>query len=133
MKSIATFLMFAGPQHGKAEEAVRFYTALLGGEIVRIERHGAGEDGPEGAVKLIVFSLNGREFMALNSPQPHPFTFTPAISLFVECESLAELERAYQALADGGMPLMPLGAYGFSRRFGWIQDRYGVSWQLNLA
>lgn len=70
--------------------------------------------------------------MAIDGAGPHPFTFTPAISLFVECESLEEIERVYRALSDGGMALMEFGDHGFSKRFGWVQDRYGVSWQLNL-
>ena len=134
MKSITTFLMFVGDQHGKAEQAVGFYTSLFKeSRIVSIERYRAGERGPEGTVKLAVFTLNGKEFMAIDSAGPHRFTFTPAISLFVECESLDEIERVYRSLSDGGMALMELGDHGFSKRFGWIQDKFGVSWQLNLA
>jgi predicted 3-demethylubiquinone-9 3-methyltransferase (glyoxalase superfamily) len=134
MKSVTTFLMFAREQHGKAEEAMRFYTTLFdGSQILSIERYGASESEPEGTVKAAVFSLNGREFMAMDSARPHPFTFTPAISLYVECDSLAELERAYKGLLEGGTALMPLGDYGFSTRFGWVEDRFGVSWQLNVA
>jgi len=55
------------------------------------------------------------------------------MSLFLECESEAELDRLFAALAEGGQQLMPLGKYGFSRKFGWCNDRFGVSWQLNLA
>ena len=134
MKSITTFLMFCGNQHGKAEQAVGFYTSLFKeSRIVRIARYGAGEQGPEGTVKMAVFTLNGKEFMAIDGAGPHAFTFTPAISLFVECESVEEIERVYRSLSDGGMALMELGAYGFSKRFGWVQDKFGVSWQLNLA
>jgi predicted 3-demethylubiquinone-9 3-methyltransferase (glyoxalase superfamily) len=82
---------------------------------------------------MAVFTLNGKEFMAIDGAGPHAFTFTPAISLFVECESVEEIERAYRSLSDGGMALMELGDYGFSKRFGWVQDKFGVSWQLNLA
>ena len=57
----------------------------------------------------------------------------PVVSLFVDCASEAEIDRVYAALADGGSAPMPLGAYGFSRKFGWINDRFGVSWQVNLA
>jgi predicted 3-demethylubiquinone-9 3-methyltransferase (glyoxalase superfamily) len=134
MQSVTTFLMFVGEQHGKAEEAMRFYTTLFdGSRIVNVQRYGAGEAEPEGTVKMAVFSLNGREFMAMDSARPHPFTFTPAISLFVACDSLAEIERVYKALSEAGTVLMGLGDYGFSKQFGWVQDRFGVSWQLNLA
>jgi len=70
--------------------------------------------------------------MAFDSPAPHNFTFTPAISLFVTCETEEELGRLYAALLEDGEVAMPLGEYGFSRRFGWVVDRFGVSWQLNL-
>jgi predicted 3-demethylubiquinone-9 3-methyltransferase (glyoxalase superfamily) len=63
----------------------------------------------------------------------HAFTFTPSISVFVECESEAELEAVFSRLAAGGSVLMPLDNYGFSTRFGWVKDRFGVSWQMNLA
>jgi predicted 3-demethylubiquinone-9 3-methyltransferase (glyoxalase superfamily) len=62
----------------------------------------------------------------------HAFTFTPSLSLFVDCESEAELDRLFSALAEGGQILMPLEDHGFSTRFGWANDRFGVSWQLNL-
>jgi predicted 3-demethylubiquinone-9 3-methyltransferase (glyoxalase superfamily) len=134
MKSVTTFLMFAGEQHGKAEEAMRFYTSLFDrSQIMSVVCYGAGEAEPEGTVRMAVFSINGREFMAMDSAQPHPFTFTPAISLFVQCESAAEIERVYKDLSEGGMALMPLADYGFSKQFGWVADRFGVSWQLNLA
>jgi predicted 3-demethylubiquinone-9 3-methyltransferase (glyoxalase superfamily) len=62
----------------------------------------------------------------------HDFTFTPSFSLFVQCESDDEILRLASALLESGAALMPLGEYGFSRRFAWVNDRYGVSWQLNL-
>ncbi|WP_220348607.1 VOC family protein [Alkalilimnicola ehrlichii] len=79
------------------------------------------------------FSINGTEFMALDSHLGHKFNFTPSMSLYVECESASEIEEAFRALADGGAELMPLDNYGFSHKFGWLNDRYGVSWQLNLS
>lgn len=126
--------MFSGKQHGKAEEAMAFYTSLVSNsEILSIERYGPGEMGPEGTVKVARFTLNGTALMVSDSPIAHAFTFTPSISLFVECESEAELDAAFGRLLDGGQALMPLDNYGFSRKFGWVQDTYGVSWQLNLA
>lgn len=128
--SITTFLMF----QGRAEEAISFYISLFGGsEIKHIERYGAGEQGAEGSVKRATFTLAGRDYMCIDSPVKHAFGFTPSISLFVDCESEAELEDAFRRLSEGGGVLMPLGNYGFSTRFGWLADRFGVSWQLNLA
>ncbi len=134
MKSIATFLMFVGDQAGKAEEAITIYTSLFdNSEIMSIERYGTNENEPEGSVKLARFTLNGVEHMAMDSTLSHEFTFTPSVSLYVECESSTEIEAAYNALVDKGQALMPLGDYGFSQKFGWVSDRYGVSWQLNLS
>lgn len=62
-----------------------------------------------------------------------PINFTPSMSLFVECDTEEEVERLFAALSDGGSALMPLGDYGFSRRFGWVADRFGITWQLNLV
>jgi predicted 3-demethylubiquinone-9 3-methyltransferase (glyoxalase superfamily) len=129
-RKIMTFLMF----EGVAEEAMNFYVSLFGNsEVLRVDRYGAGEPQPEGTLKTGTFTLVGREFMCLNSPTKHGFTFTPSISLFIECETEFEQEEAFGRLADGGGVLMPLGNYGFSKRFGWVNDRFGVSWQLNLA
>lgn len=134
MKSISTFLLFVGDQYGKAAEAIGFYTSLFdNSEIVDIEYYGAGEEEPEGTVKLARFTLNGAGHMASESSLAHKFTFTPAVSLFIECESLDEIERVHKSLLDGGMELMPLDNYGFSQKFCWVSDRFGVSWQLNLA
>ncbi|HTK79685.1 MAG TPA: VOC family protein [Rhizomicrobium sp.] len=85
------------------------------------------------AASCASFTLNGINFLATDSPAKHAFDFTPSMSLFLECESEAELDRLFAALAEGGQQLIPLGKYGFSRKFGWCNDRFGVSWQLNLA
>jgi len=134
MKSIKTFLMFVGEQAGKAEEALTLYTSLFeNSEIQTVERWGADESEPEGSVKVAKFTLNGIEFMAMDSALNHEFTFTPSISFYIECATSGELEAAYKALSKGGKELMPLGNYGFSQQFCWLDDRYGVSWQLNLS
>ena len=125
--------MFSGKQHGKAAEAVSLYTSLFGNsKILEIERYGPGGTDTDGSVRMARFSLNGTEFMAIDSAIPHAFTFTPSMSLFVECDSETEIQSAFETLADRGEVLMPLTDPGFSKRFGWVQDRYGVSWQLNL-
>ena len=124
-----THLMF----EGAAEEAMTFFVSLFGNSrIEQIERYGPGEMGAEGSVKLAVFSLAGRDFLCIDSPVKHGFTFTPAFSFFVDAESEAELRRLADALVEGGVAFMPLGNYGFSRLFTWVNDRFGVSWQLNL-
>jgi predicted 3-demethylubiquinone-9 3-methyltransferase (glyoxalase superfamily) len=128
-RKVSTHLMF----EGVAEEAMNFYVSLFGGsEIIKVERYGPGEPGAEGTVKVATFTLIGREFICIDSPVKHQFTFTPSISLFVDCESEAELEKVFSQLSTGGQVLMPLDNYGFSTRFGWVKDRFGPSWQLNL-
>jgi predicted 3-demethylubiquinone-9 3-methyltransferase (glyoxalase superfamily) len=130
MQKITTFLMF----YGQAEEAVNFYVSLFkDSEVVSITRYGADGPGKDGAAQHIVFLLHGQQFMALDSNVKHEFTFTPAISLFVECETEQELDGLFKKLSEGGQVLMPLDNYGFSEKFGWVADRFGVSWQLNLA
>lgn len=129
-RNVTTHLMF----EGAAEEAMNFYVSLFGDSaITQIQRYGPGEMGAEGTVKIANFTLAGREFICIDSPVKHKFGFTPAMSLFVECESEAELETAFARLSDGGGVLMPINNYGFSTKFGWLTDRFGVSWQLNLA
>jgi predicted 3-demethylubiquinone-9 3-methyltransferase (glyoxalase superfamily) len=134
MKQITTFLMFAREHHGKAKDAITFYVSLFeNSKIDHIEFYGPGDREPEGTVKVAVMTLNGQKFMAMDSAAPHPFSFTPAISLFIECESEDEINRFYRALSNEGQVLMGLDNYGFSKQFGWLNDRFGVSWQLNLA
>ena len=129
-QKITTFLMFSG----KAEEAMNFYTSVFDpSEIISIYRYGANEAGEEGTVLHATFSLKGQMFMCIDSSVKHEFTFTPAISLFVTCDSEEEIDRIYEMLSENGVVLMPLAASPFSAKFGWVQDKYGVSWQLNLA
>jgi predicted 3-demethylubiquinone-9 3-methyltransferase (glyoxalase superfamily) len=120
-------------QDNNAEEAMEFYVALFpDGAINDIVRYGPNEPGAEGSVKVARFSIGNETVVCIDSPIKHDFTFTPSFSLFVDCESEEQINRLYAALSEGGSLLMPLGGYGFSRLFGWVNDRYGVSWQLNL-
>jgi predicted 3-demethylubiquinone-9 3-methyltransferase (glyoxalase superfamily) len=118
---------------GVAEKAMNLYVSLFSGSAIdRIERYGPGEQGPEGTVKIAEFTLGGHHLKCIDSPAKHAFTFTPSISLFVDCLDEAELDKAFQQLSEGGGVLMPPDNYGFSRKFAWVSDRFGVSWQLNL-
>jgi predicted 3-demethylubiquinone-9 3-methyltransferase (glyoxalase superfamily) len=128
-KQITTFLMF----DGAAEAAINFYVSLFkDSAVTAITRYGHGGLGEQGSVMHASFTLNGQAFMAIDSAVKHAFGFTPAISLFVDCESEEEIDRMFAALSQGGQVLMPLDAYPFARRFGWTNDRFGVSWQLRL-
>lgn len=134
MQQTKPFLMFSGPQYGRAEEAITLYTSLLpNSRISHITRWPAGQPGGrEGTVMTALFTLAGTTYMASDSAGDHAFNFTPSISIFVDCTSPEEQEHLLAALGEGGVELMPLGDYGFSRRFAWVQDRFGVSWQINL-
>ncbi|WP_434006882.1 VOC family protein [Paenibacillus konkukensis] len=119
---------------GQAEEAMNVYTSLFeNSEIVSIIRYGANEAGTEGTVMHASFTLKGQPFMCIDSNVEHAFTFTPAISLYVTCDTEEEIDRAFARLSEGGAVLMPLEAMPFSPKYGWLQDKYGVSWQLNLG
>jgi predicted 3-demethylubiquinone-9 3-methyltransferase (glyoxalase superfamily) len=129
-QKITTFLMF----DGQSEAAMNFYVSLFDpAKIVSIKRYGENEGGEEGTEMHAVFSLQGQEFMCIDSPVQHGFTFTPATSLYVACENEREIGQLFEKLSSGGQIMMPLGEYPFSQKFGWVQDRFGVSWQLNLA
>lgn len=126
--SVTPFLMF----EGRAEEAMNLYVSTIpNSRIIDVKRYGAQGPGPEGSVILARFSLAGQPVLCSDSFVHHAFTFTPSTSLFVTCASEDELDRIADALATGAY-LMPKGNYGFSRKFAWFNDRFGVSWQLNL-
>ncbi len=127
-KALTTQLMFTG----QAEAAMNCYVALFGGRVDALERYAAGEPGAEGSVKRAEFTIAGHRLACIDSPPVHAFSFTPSMSLFVDCADEHELADAYAKLSEGGQVLMPLDDYGFSRRFGFVSDRFGVSWQLNL-
>lgn len=135
MQKTTTFLMFVGNHCGKAEEAINFYISLFeNSEIKHIEKWKADEPGgSEGLLKQATFTLAGQEYIASENQMDHQFSFTPAISIYVNCESEEELVQLFETLSDKGQVMMPLDNYGFSKKFGWTADKYGVSWQLNLA
>ncbi len=129
MQKVTTFLMFTG----QAEAAMNLYTSLFKqSEILNLTRYGANEAGAEGTVQHATFTLNGQEFMCIDSSAVHAFTFTPSMSLYVRCDSEEEIDRVFATLSQGGQILMPLDEYPFSEKFGWLADRFGVSWQLSL-
>ncbi len=111
-----------------------FYTSLFDeAEVLELTRFGPEPPGAEGLVMRGSFSLAGQVFLCTDSPIAHDFTFTPSFSVWIDVSSEEELQRLHATLTDGGAELMPPDDYGFSRRFTWVSDRFGVSWQLNLA
>ena len=112
---------------------MQFYVALFrGSRIGQVVRYGPGEQGPEGSIKRADFTLAGQSVICIDSPVKHAFTFTPSVSLYVECENEEELDTVFEQLSKGGEVMMPPDDYGFSKKFCWLNDRFGVSWQLDL-
>lgn len=128
MTTATPFLMF----QGDAQAAIDLYTATLPDtRVLHMQRHGEPTSNG-GTVMLARVAICGREFCFSDSPPIHAFTFTPSSSIFVDCGNAEELTHIFNTLSSGGQVLMPLDNYGFSARFGWLNDRFGVSWQLNL-
>jgi predicted 3-demethylubiquinone-9 3-methyltransferase (glyoxalase superfamily) len=121
------FLMFQG--EGKAALAL-WQEAFPELEVLDLQEH---PEGPQaGQIAAARIRLGGSEWRLFDSPPVHAFTFTPATSIFVDCDSEEHLRRLLAILGEGGATMMPPGNYGFSTLFTWIADRFGVSWQLNL-
>lgn len=127
---IATFLTF---QENNAEEAMNFYITLFkNSKVTEIQRYGKEGPGKEGTVMVATFELNGSKFACSDSYIKHAWTFTPGVSVWVDCKTNNELENLFAKLSENGKVVMPLDNYGFSSKFAFIEDRFGVSWQLNL-
>ena len=127
---ITTFFMFAG----NAEQAMNFYITIFpNSEIIKIIRYSDNHRGHEGKVKLGIFILNGKNYRCTDSIVKNDFSFNPSISLYIDCSTEAEFYLLFSRLSKDGDVLMPIDNYGFSKLFGWTNDRFGVSWQINLA
>ena len=115
MQKITPFLWF----DNNAEEAINFYLSIFkNAKIVSMTRYGEAGPGPKGTVMAATFQLDGQEFFALNGgPQ---FKFSPAVSFFVKCETQQEIDELWEKLSAGGA----------KNRCGWLQDKYGLSWQI---
>lgn len=125
MQKIATFFMFSWEYFGHAYEAINYYVSLFdNSRINEIEFF----DEDKKIVKTAHFIILGQQYMAFDSEVDHKFNFTPSISSFVTFDNESELEKVYKSLSENGLEMMPLGDYGFSKKFGWVQDRFGISW-----
>lgn len=124
-----TFLMFTGDTEGWLELVT---STVPESRVISIERYGADGPGPEGSVSMAQAVIGGVPVRCNDTFVVHEFTFTPSISFFIDLDDEAQQTAVHDALIEGGFALMPLDNYGFSQRFAWIQDRYGVTWQLNL-
>jgi predicted 3-demethylubiquinone-9 3-methyltransferase (glyoxalase superfamily) len=126
MQKITTHLWF----DREARQAGAFYTSVFSSSTAAIEVNTIN-DTPSGSVDIVDIELHGQRFTLISAGPL--FRFTPAISFLVMYETKEEVDRVWGALSEGGSALMELGAYPFSERFGWIQDRYGLSWQIMFA
>ncbi len=115
MQKITPFLWF----DSQAEEAANFYVSIFkDSRIKSVSRYGGGGPGPKGSVMSVTFQLEGQDFMALNGGPL--FTFTPAVSFFVNCETQQEIDDLWEKLTAGAEEV----------RCGWLKDKYGLSWQI---
>jgi predicted 3-demethylubiquinone-9 3-methyltransferase (glyoxalase superfamily) len=115
VQKITPFLWF----DNQAEEAVNFYVSLFkNSKINTTKRYGDAGPGPKGSVMIVSFQLEGQAFIALNGGPS--FKFTPALSLYVDCETQEEVDQLWEKLSAGGR----------KDRCGWLQDKYGLSWQI---
>ena len=125
MQKITTHLWF----DKEAKEAAAFYTSIF--KNSRIRRTNTLHDTPSGSVDVVDVDLAGYRFTLLSAGPL--FKFNPSISFLVSCETAAEVDALWRELSQGGTTVMELGKYPFSERYGWVQDRYGLSWQVMLA
>ena len=112
---------------------MNFYVGLFeNSSIIDVQRY--GKDGPakEGTIMMATFKLNGSKFACSDSYIKHEWNFTPGVSIFVECKTNNEIDRLFEKLSENGEILLPLDNYGWSSKFAFIEDKFGVSWQLNL-
>jgi predicted 3-demethylubiquinone-9 3-methyltransferase (glyoxalase superfamily) len=127
MYEIRPHLMF----FGDAQSAIELYiSTFANARVASIATYGADGSGTPGTVERATLVLGSQELILIDSPPVHDFSFTPAMSLLVAFDTPAELDSVFAKLVEGGRVLMPVAAYPFSARFGWLQDRFGVSWQL---
>lgn len=120
----------------QALKAAEFYVSVLGGDSA-ITHAALLHDTPSGDAETVAFRLRGQPFMAIGGGPM--FTFNPSVSFFLNFDPSRdpnvreELDVIWSKLSEGGIPLMPLDTYPFSKRYGWIQDKFGLSWQLILS
>lgn len=129
IKSMQPQLMYTG----SAKEAMELYIKTFNGKILAEQFYPPDHATQAGQVLRATFQLGEQRFSCIDSLDVHNFSFTPSMSIFVEIDAAAELESVFNTLGEGGTVLMPVGNYGFSEKFVWFNDRFGVSWQLNYA
>ncbi|KEQ03242.1 VOC family protein [Pseudorhizobium pelagicum] len=121
------FLMF----QGRCEEAINFYVNTIpGSEIEQLTRYGDEHDEMAGKVFTSLIRIAGQTVMANDSPPVHQFTFTPSFSFWIDCTESDQVAHLAEVLSVDGKKMMPADNYGFSESFAFVEDRFGISWQL---
>ncbi len=129
MKSFLPFLTF----NGNAMEALTFYKDIFYDmEVEFLQEYGGDAPALEGKIMQALISIEGRKIMISDSRTPEEFSFTPSMAFYIECSDMNEAELYYRKLKKGGAILVPLDEYGTGRYFAFVQDRFGLSWQLNF-
>lgn len=129
MKKITPFLLF----EGNAEAVINTYSTIFKDfEILNVEKYAENQGGKVGSIRLATFAINGQQIQCTDSPIKHNFNFTPSISFFLNFNDEAEIDSVYGKLVTDGKTLMEMGEYGIGKKFGWIEDKFGISWQLQL-
>lgn len=130
MNQAVFFLTFQPSRGQSAAEAMETYVRVFpDGRVIEDRRYGSDGPGAEGTVMMAEFIAAGQRFRCSDSFIEHEWTLTPAVSVMVDCDSVDEQRRLFEELSAGGRIYMPLDDYGFGI-FGWVEDRFGVSWQL---
>jgi predicted 3-demethylubiquinone-9 3-methyltransferase (glyoxalase superfamily) len=117
----------------KAEEAINLYASAFNDVTIDNLERWTGENpmGPAGKIQSVLFTIKGETFRFMDS-EGHAHSLTPSTSIFVNCDDEFELRRAHEMLTEGGFELVPLGEYPFAKLYAWVQDKFGLTWQLSL-
>lgn len=118
---------------GNAEHAIAYYTSLFEDlKVNDIVRYKYGDAGREGSIKHAIVALKGQKIMCIDRSAKRDHSITPAASLYINCDSKDEIKMLFSELSRNGKVFIDLTSYGFSDLYGWVEDKFGVSWQLNL-
>ena len=130
MTTITPFLMF----EGRAQQAMDLYQACFTDfTVIQCDRYPDDHSQLKGQIHFAIINIHGQQLALIDSPVKHAFQFTPSISLMVEFQESQPLKKAYEQLAHQGEILMPLDQYDFAQQYAWINDPFGVSWQLKMV